>query len=81
MHWQTKAVAFGNVSALFSVWEGKSQRTVVGAGKLGEGTGSCLVKSGTFKPQTDCCFSETPALLRVDKQALLFFCCCLYIYF
>lgn len=55
----------GNASARFSVWEGKSHMTLVGAGISGEGTGSCLgkVSSWYFKPQMNCCFLETPAFL------------------
>lgn len=34
----------GNIFALFSEWEGKSQTTVVGAGTLGEGAGRYLGK-------------------------------------
>lgn len=38
----------GKVSALFLAWEGKSQMAVVGAGMLGEGTGSCLGKVSSW---------------------------------
>lgn len=34
----------GNICALFSEWEGKSQTIVVGAGTLGEGAGRYLGK-------------------------------------
>lgn len=41
---QGSGIQDGNIFALFSEWEGKSQITVFGAGTLGEGAGRYLGK-------------------------------------